>query len=255
MATETICILGVSTTNINCVREEAVNMRWDGQSGWIFTVPTVRMLVHCSVRSKGLVDGVRLSHTSVEVNKYWPSAHWKGRAGRRFVSGRNVPVTPSPAGTAHSVRSRRGARHAKKVPGTSGGGVGGYTPSRIPVKSEPFCTETEAPAPLSTNTEAYCPACGGGRGSVFRHGQKCSAGTAASGPIRQGPARGRIRVLPAAATPKSTIEVSMEDRDRWNESGVLMLAWTKTHIGPFLEKMVHSCTTATMPVKCPVLWK
>lgn len=39
--------------------------------------------------------------------------------------------------------------------------VWGYTPSSMPMKSEPFCIVMEAPAALSTNMEVYCPACGG----------------------------------------------------------------------------------------------
>lgn len=38
--------------------------------------------------------------------------------------------------------------------------VSGYTPSSMPMKSEPFCIVMEAPAALSTNMEVYCPACG-----------------------------------------------------------------------------------------------
>lgn len=37
--------------------------------------------------------------------------------------------------------------------------VWGYTPSSMPMKSEPFCIVMEAPAALSTNMEVYCPAC------------------------------------------------------------------------------------------------
>lgn len=53
----------------------------------------------------------------------------------------------------------------KKIKGSSGqlGGcparVWGYTPSSMPMKSEPFCIVMEAPAALSTNMEVYCPAC------------------------------------------------------------------------------------------------
>lgn len=36
--------------------------------------------------------------------------------------------------------------------------VWGYTPSSMPMKSEPFCIVMEAPAALSTNMEVYCPA-------------------------------------------------------------------------------------------------
>lgn len=39
--------------------------------------------------------------------------------------------------------------------------VWGYTPSSMPMKSEPFCIVMEAPAALSTNMEVYCPACKG----------------------------------------------------------------------------------------------
>lgn len=39
--------------------------------------------------------------------------------------------------------------------------VWGYTPSSMPMKSEPFCIVMEAPAALSTNMEVYCPACRG----------------------------------------------------------------------------------------------
>lgn len=39
--------------------------------------------------------------------------------------------------------------------------VWGYTPSSMPIKSEPFCIVMEAPAALSTNIEVYCPACRG----------------------------------------------------------------------------------------------
>lgn len=39
--------------------------------------------------------------------------------------------------------------------------VWGYTPSSMPIKSEPFCIVMEAPAALSTNMEVYCPACRG----------------------------------------------------------------------------------------------
>ena len=42
-----------------------------------------------------------------------------------------------------------------------GGGGGGYTPSSMPMKSEPFCIVMEAPAALSTKMEVYCPACRG----------------------------------------------------------------------------------------------
>lgn len=37
----------------------------------------------------------------------------------------------------------------------------GYTPSSMPMKSEPFCIVMEAPAALSTNMEVYWPACRG----------------------------------------------------------------------------------------------
>lgn len=53
----------------------------------------------------------------------------------------------------------------KKIKGSSGqlGGcparVWGYTPSSMPMKSEPFCIVMEAPAALSTKMEVYCPAC------------------------------------------------------------------------------------------------
>lgn len=40
--------------------------------------------------------------------------------------------------------------------------LGVYTPSSMPMKSEPFCIVMEAPAALSTNMEVYWPACGEG---------------------------------------------------------------------------------------------
>lgn len=42
-------------------------------------------------------------------------------------------------------------------------GLGFYTPSSIPMKSDPFWMVMGAPAALSTNMEVYCPACGGRR--------------------------------------------------------------------------------------------
>lgn len=42
-----------------------------------------------------------------------------------------------------------------------GPGAGFYTPSSIPMKSDPFWMVMGAPAALSTNMEVYCPACRG----------------------------------------------------------------------------------------------
>lgn len=63
----------------------------------------------------------------------------------------------NPWGKKHKNKTRAGSGRLARRPVH----VRGYTPSSMPMKSEPFCIVMEAPAALSTNMEVYCPVCGG----------------------------------------------------------------------------------------------